>query len=82
MKMIIVGASGTMGTYLSKAFEKEHEVVRADRSGTYVQVDITSPAAIGNMYMKVGPFDALICTAGPTYVGPWKTYQIRPFAMV
>ena len=31
MKMIIVGASGTMGSFLSKAFEKENEIVRADR---------------------------------------------------
>jgi NAD(P)-dependent dehydrogenase (short-subunit alcohol dehydrogenase family) len=79
MKMIIIGASGTMGTYLSKAFEKELEVVRADRSGTDVQVDITSPAAIENMYKKVGAFDALICTAGPTYVGPWKNLLDKTF---
>lgn len=72
MKIIIVGASGTMGSYLSNAFEKEHNVVRADRNSKDVQVDITSPEAIENMYKKVGAFDALICTAGPTYVGPWK----------
>ena len=44
--MIIIGASGTMGTYLPKAFGKEHEVVRAGRSGMDVHVDITSPEAI------------------------------------
>ena len=75
MKIIIVGASGTMGTYLSKAFEKEHEIVRADRNGTDVRVDITSAASIENMYQKVGGFDALVCTAGPTYVGPWKNLK-------
>jgi NAD(P)-dependent dehydrogenase (short-subunit alcohol dehydrogenase family) len=79
MKMIIIGASGTMGTYLSKSFEKEHEVIRADRNSSEVQVDITSPELIEDMYKKVGPFDALICTAGPTYVGPWKGLSDKTF---
>lgn len=79
MKIIIVGASGTMGSYLSKAFEKEHEIVRADRHGMDVQVDITSPESIENMYKTTGAFDALICTAGPTYVGPWKNLSDREF---
>jgi NAD(P)-dependent dehydrogenase (short-subunit alcohol dehydrogenase family) len=79
MKIVIVGASGTMGTYLSNAFEKEHEVVRADRNNSDVQVDITSPEAIEKMYKKIGVFDALICTAGPTYVGPWKNLNEETF---
>ena len=79
MKIVIVGASGTMGTYLSNAFEKEHEVVRADRNNSDVQVDITSPAAIEKMYKEIGAFDALISTAGPTYVGPWKNLNEETF---
>ena len=79
MKIVIVGASGTMGSYLSASFEKEHEVIRADRNSPEVQVDITSPEAIENMYRKVGAFDALICTAGPTYVGPWKNLTDKEF---
>ena len=80
MKIVIVGASGTMGTYLSNAFEKEHEVIRADRNSPDIKVDITSPDSIDNMYKKAGAFDALICTAGPTYVGPWKNLTPETFA--
>jgi len=79
MKIVIVGASGTMGTYLSNAFEKEHEIIRADRNNSVIQVDITSPVAIEKMYKKTGAFDALICTAGPTYVGPWKNLNDETF---
>ena len=71
IKIIIIGASGTIGSYLSNTFEKEHEIIRANRNSTGFQVDITSPASIENMYKKAGTFDALICTAGPTHVGPW-----------
>ena len=67
----MVGASGTMGRFLANAFEKEHEIVRVDRHSPGIRVDITSPESIEAMYKKTGPFDALVCTAGPTYVGPW-----------
>lgn len=79
MRIVIVGASGTMGTYLSRAFEKDNEIVRVDRNSPDVQVDITSTQSIENMYKQIGAFDALICTAGPTYVGPWKKLNEETF---
>jgi NAD(P)-dependent dehydrogenase (short-subunit alcohol dehydrogenase family) len=79
MKIIIVGASGTMGKYLTSAFEKEHEIVRVGSKSGDVQVDITSPKEIENFFKQVGSFDALISTAGPTYVGPWKEMTDKEF---
>ncbi|MDN3677663.1 short chain dehydrogenase [Flavobacterium paronense] len=79
MKIIIVGATGTMGTYLSSAFEKENEIIRAASEGGDFQVDITSPEAIEKFFQAVGPFDALISTAGPTFVGPWKKLDDTTF---
>ncbi len=79
MKIIIVGATGTMGKHLSKAFGKDNEIVTAATSGCDVQVDITSPESIENMYRQVGPFDALVSTAGPTFVGPWKKLGDQEF---
>ena len=79
MKIIIVGASGTMGKHLTSAFEKEHEVIKAATKGGDIQVDITSTESIENMYKQVGAFDALISTAGPTYVGPWKKMSDTEF---
>lgn len=72
MKIIIVGASGTMGKHLTTAFRKEHEVVTAAQTGCDLQVDITSTSSIENMFKQAGKFDALISTAGPTWVGPWN----------
>lgn len=79
MKIIIVGASGTMGKHLTAAFKKEHEVIAVATEGCDVKVNITSPDSIENMYKEVGAFDALISTAGPTYVGPWKKLTDREF---
>jgi NAD(P)-dependent dehydrogenase (short-subunit alcohol dehydrogenase family) len=71
MKIIIVGATGTMGQHLTTAFEKENEIIRVASKGGDIQADITSTDSIENMYKQAGAFDALISTAGPTYVGPW-----------
>jgi len=79
MKIIIVGATGTMGKHLTSAFEKEHEVIKAASEGGDIQVDITSTESIENLYKQVGAFDALISTAGPTYVGPWKKMTDKEF---
>jgi len=72
MKIIIVGASGTMGKHLTNALKKDHEVITAATRGCDVQVDITSTESIEKMFRAIGPFDALVSTAGPTFVGPWK----------
>ncbi len=78
-RIIIVGASGTMGKYLAAAFENEHDVVRvATKSGDY-KLDFTSTEDIEKFYKEVGSFDALISTAGPTFVGPWKNLTDQTF---
>lgn len=77
--MIIVGATGTMGRYLTNAFEKDHEIIKVSSNSGDIRADIASPESIENMYRQVGSFDALICTAGPTYVGPWKTLTDKTF---
>jgi NAD(P)-dependent dehydrogenase (short-subunit alcohol dehydrogenase family) len=79
MKIIIVGATGTMGKHLAGAFKKEHEIIRVATKDGDIQADITSTESIENMFKQVGPFDALISTAGPTYVGPWKNLTDKEF---
>lgn len=79
MKIIMVGATGTMGRHLVSAFGKEHEIVKVGSKDGDIKADITSPQSIENMYRQVGAFDALISTAGPTYVGPWKNLTDKEF---
>ncbi|MES1220336.1 MAG: short chain dehydrogenase [Bacteroidota bacterium] len=79
MKIIIVGATGTMGRHLADAFAKDHEIIKAASNGGDISVDITSPESIEKMYSQAGAFDALINTAGPTYVGPWNKLTDKEF---
>ncbi|WP_106498436.1 short chain dehydrogenase [Lentibacillus sp. Marseille-P4043] len=64
MKILIVGASGTIGKEITKKLAGDHEVVRAGRNGADVQVDLTSVDSIKNMYENVGNVDAVVNASG------------------
>lgn len=69
MRIIVVGATGTIGKAVAKLLATEHEVVKvAFRSGDY-RVDMSSKESIENMFREVGPFDALACAAGVARFG-------------
>ena len=63
MRILVIGATGTIGREVVKALSAGHEVVTASRNGT-VKVDIADPASIKAMYKSVGKVDAVVCAAG------------------
>ncbi|MHC4986313.1 MAG: short chain dehydrogenase [Planctomycetota bacterium] len=65
MKIIIVGASGRIGTAVAKALQDEHEIVRVHRSGGDLRADYTDAESVQRMFAQAVPFDACICAAGP-----------------
>jgi NAD(P)-dependent dehydrogenase (short-subunit alcohol dehydrogenase family) len=69
MKILVVGASGTLGSAVVAELAGRHEVIRASRNGD-VQVDIRDIDSIRAMYEKTGPLDAVVCTAGKAHFGP------------
>lgn len=70
MKILIVGATGTLGTAVRRELEQSHEIITAGRKGADVTVDMSVPDSIIAMYDAVGKVDAVICTAGQAYFGP------------
>jgi NAD(P)-dependent dehydrogenase (short-subunit alcohol dehydrogenase family) len=71
MKILLVGASGTIGKRLYDAFSPRHEVIKASITRGDVKVDFTDPASVKAFYAQVGPFDALVAVAGSGYIGPF-----------
>ncbi len=70
MRVLLVGASGTIGSAVRKELEARHEIITAGRNGADIFVDIASPESITAMYEAAGNVDAVISTAGNTYFGP------------
>jgi NAD(P)-dependent dehydrogenase (short-subunit alcohol dehydrogenase family) len=73
MKIIIVGATGTLGKHVTAALEKEHEIIKAGSKSGDITVDITSTDSIENFFKQTGPFDALVSITGKGYFGPLDT---------
>ena len=64
MKVLIIGATGTIGSAIKKVFElKGYEVTAASRSGK-PSVDIDDPKSIDALYAGLGKFDAIVSAAG------------------
>jgi NAD(P)-dependent dehydrogenase (short-subunit alcohol dehydrogenase family) len=63
MKILIIGASGTVGRRLTAQLSNKHQVVTAGRSSGDLRVDIRSKDAIDRMFRAAGEIDACICVA-------------------
>lgn len=62
MKVLVIGATGTIGGAVAEALAKKHDVIPASRNAD-VSVDIGEPASISAMYEEVGTVDAVVCCA-------------------
>ncbi|AQZ60669.1 short-chain dehydrogenase [[Actinomadura] parvosata subsp. kistnae] len=72
MKVIVIGATGTIGGAVARALEARHDVVRASRN-TSPRVDMDDPASIGALLAGTGPVDAVVCCAASGGLSPLDT---------
>ena len=64
MKIIVVGATGTIGTAVSNLLkEKGHQVFAVSRHSS-PSVDITDENSVEQLLSQVGTVDAVVCAAG------------------
>lgn len=63
MKVLLVGASGTIGQAIQQELAPDCEIVTANSSSGDVQVDLSKSESIAKMYDAVGAVDAVICAA-------------------
>ena len=70
MKVLIVGANGTLGKAVAAELGTRHEVVGVSRSSGDVRVDLRDTASVEAMFREVGPIDAVISAAGKVPFAP------------
>jgi NAD(P)-dependent dehydrogenase (short-subunit alcohol dehydrogenase family) len=79
MKILLVGASGTLGQAVAATLGAHHQIVRAGRHGGDVQVDLTDDASVRALFEQVGTVDAVIATTGRLHFGPLTDMQPTQF---
>ncbi len=79
MKIIIIGAGGTLGKHVTEALKKDHEIITAGSKSGDIQLDISKPSSIEHFYNQIKSFDALINIAGDGYFGPLATMKDGDF---
>ena len=81
MKILVIGATGTIGAAVAQALEGRHEVLRASHVSSALKVDLADPASIRRLYTKVGRVDAVVCAAGQAAFGPLLALSEADFAL-
>jgi NAD(P)-dependent dehydrogenase (short-subunit alcohol dehydrogenase family) len=79
MKVLVIGASGPVGSAVVAELAERHEVVAAGREHGEYRVDITLDESVEAMFKAVGPLDAIVVTAGSVFFGPLAAMRPADF---
>jgi NAD(P)-dependent dehydrogenase (short-subunit alcohol dehydrogenase family) len=69
MKIVVIGATGTIGKAVAEALAARHEVVRVSRSGP-VKADLEDAASLARLFDTVKDVDAVVSCAGSAAFKP------------
>jgi NAD(P)-dependent dehydrogenase (short-subunit alcohol dehydrogenase family) len=81
MRILLIGASGTIGSAVAAALADRHELVLASREKSHEQVDIADPHSIRALYRRVGKLDAVVSAAGGAAWKPLADLTDTDFSM-
>ena len=70
MRILLVGASGAIGSAVAEELGSRHQIIRASRTAGDVRIDITDEASIARAFSEAGKLDAVISAAGELHFGP------------
>ena len=71
MKILVVGASGTIGREVVAQLEAKHEIITAGTKSGDVRIDITNEDSIRAAFDSIGSLDAVICATGKVAFKPF-----------
>jgi NAD(P)-dependent dehydrogenase (short-subunit alcohol dehydrogenase family) len=68
--VLVVGATGTIGSAVAALLDVRHEVLHASQSRAPLKVDLADLMSIRALYRHTGPVDAVVCVAGQAIFRP------------
>ncbi|MFT5067956.1 MAG: NAD(P)-dependent dehydrogenase (short-subunit alcohol dehydrogenase family) [Reinekea sp.] len=79
MKILVVGATGTIGKAVAERLAQSHDVIRVGYRNGEHKVDLGSKPSIQALFETVGPVDAVVSTAGVAGFAPFDTLNDAAF---
>lgn len=70
MKVIVIGASGTVGRAVVEQLASRHDIIKVGKKQGQYQVDIADPRSVHALFGQVGKADAVVVAAGDLHFGP------------
>jgi NAD(P)-dependent dehydrogenase (short-subunit alcohol dehydrogenase family) len=80
VKIVVVGATGTIGKAVADALAVRHEVVRASRKGA-VKADLEDVGSLERLFGSVKDVDAVVACAGIAAFKPLAQLEEADFAL-
>lgn len=81
MKIVIIGASGTIGSAVASELAQRHETIEVgSRSGAH-QADMGDIAQVRALFARIGKVDAVVVTAGKLHFGPLADFTPEQFQL-
>lgn len=81
MRIILIGASGTIGKAVKAELEQRHEVISAGRHSGDLLLDITDSDSIHAAFAKAGKFDAIVSCAGHAKWAPFAEMTAEDYEL-
>ena len=81
MRILIVGASGTIGSAVVAELIQRHEIIQAGRSSGDLRLDLTDADSVRAAFEQAGPLDAVVSTAGKVKFAPFEEMGADDYAI-
>jgi NAD(P)-dependent dehydrogenase (short-subunit alcohol dehydrogenase family) len=81
MKVVVIGATGTIGRAVVQAIRNRHEVIPVSFSKSAITVNIEDKTSVARMFGAIGSVDAVISAAGLAKFGPISSLTDADFAL-
>ena len=78
-KIIVIGASGTLGKAIVEQLGLRHEVITAGRSSGQYRVTIEDPASVEALFQQTGKVDGVVVAAGDVHFGALQDMSAEQF---
>jgi NAD(P)-dependent dehydrogenase (short-subunit alcohol dehydrogenase family) len=79
MKLMLIGATGTIGHAVAAALAPRHQVLEVTRNTQPLRVDISSPDSVRALFDAAGELDGVVCATGSARFKPLAQLEEEDF---